>query len=218
VIGSQLWLPPGDVVELNPAFFSSSAAVSTDGHQQVGYGYTEQTRNTLLWSGSADTAVDLHPSFAGFDQSNASGAGGGRQVGRMFMGQGVSYVEHAVLWSGSAESAIDLHPAGFKTSVATATNGEQQVGSGYLPVIRRTLCFGKAQPIPQSISDLTTLTRLVGAVSKLVTLLWALWASPMPCSGMERPSRWWICILIGPRRRRSTPQMERARSDLRPLS
>jgi len=132
VIGSQLWLPPsGDVVELNPAFFSSSAAVSTDGHQQVGYGYTgTNAQHASLWSGSADSAVDVHPSFAGFDQSNASGAGGGRQVGRMFMGQGVSYVEHAVLWSGSAEAAIDLHPAGFKTSVATATNGEQQVGSG----------------------------------------------------------------------------------------
>ena len=132
VIGSQLWLPPsGDVVELNPAFFSSSAAVSTDGHQQVGYGYTEtNAQHASLWSGWADSAVDLHPSFAGFDESNASGAGGGRQVGRIFMGEGVSYVEHAVLWSGSAEFAIDLHPAGFKTSVATATNGEQQVGSG----------------------------------------------------------------------------------------
>src|SRR5436189_2322925 len=72
VIGSQLWLPPsGAVVELNPAFFSSSAAVSTDGHQQVGYGYTgPNAQHAALWSGSADSAVDLHPSFAGFDQSN----------------------------------------------------------------------------------------------------------------------------------------------------
>ena len=132
VVGSQLWLPPaGDMVELNPSFFTSSGAVSTDGYQQVGYGYiVGGAQHAALWSGSSDSAMDLQPSFAGFDQSNASGVRGGQQVGRIFMGQGVSYVEHAVLWSGSANSAIDLHPAGFDTSVAIATDGLQQVGSG----------------------------------------------------------------------------------------
>jgi hypothetical protein len=37
---------------------------------------------------------------------------------------------HALLWSGSAGGVIDLNPAGFITSDAFGTNGNQQVGSG----------------------------------------------------------------------------------------
>jgi len=66
-----------------------------------------------LWSGSADSCVDLHP--VGFDESAALAVAGGWQVGQ---GRGLATGDqtHALLWSGSAESCIDLHsylPTGY---------------------------------------------------------------------------------------------------------
>jgi hypothetical protein len=60
----------------------------------------------LLWSGSADSAVDLNP--AGFAYSYANEVRDGKQVG---YGSGTSTGgnSHALLWSGSAASAVDLH-------------------------------------------------------------------------------------------------------------
>ena len=40
---------------------------------------------------------------------------------------------HALLWNGSADSYVDLNPSGFTESIASATNGVQQVGTGWRP-------------------------------------------------------------------------------------
>jgi hypothetical protein len=85
------------------------------------------TSHALLWHGSADSVVELHP--AGFDVSFAFDVSGNEQVG-----DGVislqTFVTHALLWHGTAESVVDLHPAGFTSSNARGVSEGTQVGYG----------------------------------------------------------------------------------------
>jgi len=82
----------------------------------------------MLWSGTADSAVDLLPpgGFAGA----VTGMSGDQQVFIGFEGG----VTRATLWRGTADSAVDLHPlTGFLRTTAEDTNGRQQVGYGQGP-------------------------------------------------------------------------------------
>jgi len=148
-VRAMLWTGSADsAVDLNPYGFTWSGAEDTDGVQQVGWGnvyynvggrkpYTVNYDHAMLWTGSADSAVDLNP--AGFAESWAYGVGGGQQVGEGLIyyytqKKGGSYVSqyHAVLWTGSAASAVDLHPAGFTSSLAWGVGSGQQVGYGFI--------------------------------------------------------------------------------------
>jgi hypothetical protein len=62
-------------------------------------------------------------------EAQAVGVGGNEQVGAA-----MSEIEgqHAMLWFGSSDSVVDLHPTGFAGSIAYATDGTQQVGSGWI--------------------------------------------------------------------------------------
>jgi hypothetical protein len=83
--------------------------------------------HALLWSGSADSVVDLHPS--GFFNTFAYGVSGGRQVGEG-TGPVTDYWDHALVWSGSADSVIDLHqflPVGFRDSYAQAIDDQGNI-------------------------------------------------------------------------------------------
>ena len=84
----------------------------------------------MLWTGTAASAVDLHPTgLAGFDRSVANGTDGLHQVG--YANLAVGGASHALLWSGTSASAVDLHPTnllGFDSSIANAVSGLQQVG------------------------------------------------------------------------------------------
>jgi hypothetical protein len=114
------------VVDLHPSGFRSSLAYATDGAQQVGIGdLIAGNRHALLWSGSANSVVDLHP---GSEEcfSEAHGVSDGQQVGYVRCGA----AGRAALWTGSAESVIDLHPRGFDTSQASAVAAGRQVGYG----------------------------------------------------------------------------------------
>jgi hypothetical protein len=120
-------------VDLNPGGFAGSLGIATDGGQQVGYGARtggvglapSNGNHALLWSGTAESLVDLHP-VSGYDITSANGVGGGQQVG-----WGGAYgSEHALLWTGSAQSVVDLHPSGFSRTVARAVAAGQQVGWG----------------------------------------------------------------------------------------
>jgi hypothetical protein len=110
--------------------FGAGRALATDGLQQVGIGFQVIGVNAfsgpfaVVWSGAADSAVNLNPPDASTSQAN--GVYGGQQVG-------YGYVpSRALLWNGSADTKVELHPAGFESSVANATNGVQQVGSGFV--------------------------------------------------------------------------------------
>jgi hypothetical protein len=110
--------------------FGAGRALGTDGVQQVGIGFQVIGVNAfngpfaIVWSGTADSAVNLNPPDSSTSQANA--VYGGQQVG-------YGYVpSRALLWSGSADSRVELHPDGYASSVANATNGVQQAGSGFV--------------------------------------------------------------------------------------
>jgi hypothetical protein len=131
-----LWTPPvGAVVDLTPAG-GGETAHSTDGVHQVGDGALPMIGgdHALLWSGTAASVVDLHPTnLSGFVTSQAYGVSGVQQVGVGQIQQGTQVIEHALRWNGTAASAVDLHPTnltGFDSSVAYATDGIHQVGTG----------------------------------------------------------------------------------------
>jgi hypothetical protein len=139
-IHAMLWDGTANsAVDLNPTDLSgiiTSYAYATDGSQQVGCGFSVslgwyEPGTALLWSGTADSAVDLNPSnLDGIGACIAYGAGGSQQVG---FGQiGNTDYDHALLWTGTAASAVDLNPTdlGITNSEALGTNGIQQVGSG----------------------------------------------------------------------------------------
>jgi len=126
------------VVDLHPRGFDWSKAIGVSGGQQVEVGSLPPTgpyrnEHALLWRGSAASVVDLHP--GGFLFSAAWGVSGGQQAGYGEMGPAGGRTEgnHALLWRGSASSVVELSPSGFSSSgmtasVASATNGEEQVG------------------------------------------------------------------------------------------
>lgn len=110
--------------------FGAGRALGTDGVQQVGFGQQVLGINAfsgplaVVWSGTADSAVNLNPPDSGSSQANA--VSGGQQVG-------YGYFPHrALLWRGSAESVVELQPDGYAASEANATNGIQQAGFGFV--------------------------------------------------------------------------------------
>jgi hypothetical protein len=91
----------------------------------------------LVWSGSAQSAVDLNPTDLGnVVQSNCLGTDGTQEVGFGNIATGTNprtetVSTHAMLWNGTAGSAVDLNPtnlSGMTISYAYGTDGTQQVG------------------------------------------------------------------------------------------
>src|SRR5262249_27124221 len=113
-------------------FTSDSKALGIGGGQQAGWArYQTGFIHAMLWTGTADSAVDLHPTnllYSGQPMfySDAFYTDGSHQVGdgavsRSFnsFSQSYDYTTHALLWSGNAATAIDLHPTallGFGSS------------------------------------------------------------------------------------------------------
>lgn len=111
-----------------------SGANGVCGSQQVGYKEVGLDNfmpidEALLWHGTEESVVNLHPS--GFRSSIASDTNGIQQVGKGYIVVSGDYFSRALLWSGSASSVVDLNPTGFSTSLATGISGQFQVGSGY---------------------------------------------------------------------------------------
>ncbi len=90
--------------------FGAGQALGTDGVQQVGYAQQVLGANAfsgpyaMVWSGTANSAVNLNP--IGSIESQAKAVFGGQQVG-------YGFAHHALLWTGSAASFVDLHPVGY---------------------------------------------------------------------------------------------------------
>ena len=88
------------------------------GWADAGYG-----SHASLWTGTAASWVDLHPT--GTTSSMARGVRDGQQVGRA----SVDAAARASLWTGSAASWVDLTPAGADgPSYTWGVYGGQQVG------------------------------------------------------------------------------------------
>ena len=98
----------------------------------MGRGRQRGTRiYALLWSGTAASAVDIHP--AGYISSEVEGLDSSQQVGVALPNDSSAGQLHAILWNGSAQSAIDLNPAGFTISAANGVANDTQVGYGSGP-------------------------------------------------------------------------------------
>jgi uncharacterized membrane protein len=125
-IGGLLWTAPsGALLDFTPAFpLGNSTIEGTDGVSQVGVlDFPGSPSHAVLWSGSPDSVVDLHPAGHSGTASVAFGVSGTQQVGEINA--------RAFLWNGSAETAVSLHPlhlGGFDRSAALATDGVSQVG------------------------------------------------------------------------------------------
>jgi hypothetical protein len=131
----------GSVVDLHPSTtYPYSRALGVHNGEEVGYvssfaypdgdsvGY-HTTSRAVRWSGSAASAVDLHP--LGYDASEATCTSGTQQGGWAYLALGASH-QHAMLWSGDAASAVDLHPAAYTDSKITSMTANQQVGEGWI--------------------------------------------------------------------------------------
>jgi len=106
-------------IDLHPASgFNATAAMGTDGSQQVGYGIDSSAMwHALLWFGNAASYVDLTPD--GALGARAYACRNGFQVGYVNTADGG---QHAALWNGSQETMVDLDAnsgSGFTNSVAT---------------------------------------------------------------------------------------------------
>ena len=125
-----LWNGTGTPIDLNPAGAFESISYFTDGRHQVGFADFRSGTHAVVWSGTADSFVDLAPTNLGFSESVAYGVAGTQQVGNAEPGSGLP---HAVLWNSSGSSVVDLNPTslGFNTTFAMATNGIHQVGYGF---------------------------------------------------------------------------------------
>jgi Divergent InlB B-repeat domain len=138
---AMLWYgSAASAVDLHAGTYPYSRAMGCHDGEQVGYvsslaypdgdasGY-HTTSHAMRWSGSAASAVDLHP--LGYDASEALCTSGTQQGGWGYLALGTTHL-HALLWSGDAGSVVDLHPAAYSDSKITALTATQQVGEGWI--------------------------------------------------------------------------------------
>ncbi len=110
---------------------ANSYGAGAGGGQQVGHTnlFLVGPSHALLWEGSAQSLVDLHP--AGWDASYAMATDGKRQVGWRERHTG-NIGQFATMWSGSSKSWVDLHDPTYQETNALGISGDMQVGFGFL--------------------------------------------------------------------------------------
>lgn len=115
--------------DLNPPNYLFSFAFAGDSVHQVGYGEDMQFNlNALVWSGSAASAVSIHPSSGAFFDSRAISLNGNRAGG---YGTSTNGYSHAIIWTAlNPGSGVDVNPAEFFDSQITAINPYAAVGYG----------------------------------------------------------------------------------------
>ncbi len=138
---AMLWTgSAASAIDLHPTFNPYSKALGVRNGQQVGFtaishypmgdaiGYQPGTR-AVLWTGTAASAVDLHP--IGYDASQALATNGTQQGGHAYIALPTPR-QHAMMWSGSPDTSIDMHPAAYSDSRITALTATKQVGDGWM--------------------------------------------------------------------------------------
>ncbi len=116
---------------LNPSPGVAARATSIWNGQQGGTVTVGQNSHAAIWSGTAQTWVDLHPThFPEILYSNIVAVDGQTQVGNYYIPAGGMFSGGvACMWSGTAESWVNLHPDGYGVSEAHGVFGDQQVGT-----------------------------------------------------------------------------------------
>src|SRR5207302_5999566 len=116
------------VTDLTPAGYTGLFGYGIGGGLQVGSGTptSSSISHALLWSGTAGSVVDLHPSsYTG--GSEAFGVSGGTEVDDGFISVGGA--GHALKWTGAAASFVVLNGT-FSMSAACGISGSAIVGFG----------------------------------------------------------------------------------------
>ena len=136
--GNPYAVGPGHFVSLHSSVMHHTAAEATNGDVHVGGGGSNlQEDHALVWTGTSDAAVDLHP--AGYYASQAMDVDvhGNRLAGWAAVDAGAGAVyRHAVLWhhqpaGGYTASAYsDIHPTGLDWSEARGVAPGAVVGVG----------------------------------------------------------------------------------------
>ena len=143
-------------VDLHPSGYYHSWGKDISDGRQVGYGRPtsdsyvgsgSQYYHALLWQGTAESVVNLHPT--GYGRSSAVAISGSQQVGS---GEPLGGGVHALLWEGAAESFVDLHTPLTGYSVAYDVSDGRQVGLGYGSGLRRALLW---EGTADSVVDIT---------------------------------------------------------------
>ncbi len=118
-----MWTGPTDtVIDLhNDALAVRSYAYATDGEYQGGRAaFRDVGTVAALWHGSADTMINMQPSWGGSSYSVILGMAPGVQVGQLGTGP--------YLWHGTPESATRMTPAGYSGGEMHATDGVHHAG------------------------------------------------------------------------------------------
>ncbi|HXE52178.1 MAG TPA: PEP-CTERM sorting domain-containing protein [Tepidisphaeraceae bacterium] len=128
---ASIWGANGWLTVLQPSnlgYYSGSMVTVALPGMQGGYAVNSDTNqnHAVIWTGAADTAVDLNPNVLyGYYTSQINAASGNQQVGS---GASVEHGNHGLIWSGTPDSAIDVNPAGALGSVLLGTDRVNQVG------------------------------------------------------------------------------------------
>jgi hypothetical protein len=141
---SQILAPAADAqwtcISLHPSGTVFSSGYGVGDGQQVGYvqvGPTVGHQRAAVWSGTAGSWINLHPTTMGY--SVAFAASGGQQAGGYYP----AGFSRAALWSGSAATYVDLHPsAALSQSGVTGVRAGQQVGWTIQSVTHAALWHG----------------------------------------------------------------------------
>ncbi len=123
VTRATLWTS-GGVVDLDPVGSTSSEASSVFAGKQAGMANIAAAVHAGMWSGSANSWVDLHPVGQFVSISRALAIHTGQQVGWAMKGTG----PRASLWTGSAGSWVDLTPPNASHAMARGVYQGLQVG------------------------------------------------------------------------------------------
>lgn len=120
-----LWTSPSNTyINLDPS--GKSVAYDIYGSSQVGDGEIADQWHALLWHGTAESVVDLHPQ--GYSKSIANAVTETSQAGAGRTSLNAPY--HALLWHGTAESVVDLHNPAYSATYVWDAVGDGQVGWG----------------------------------------------------------------------------------------
>lgn len=130
-LGTTLALPSSamaqwTITNLHPAGAESSAASSVFDGQQVGSAMYNGVTRATRWSGTAASAVDLHPSGSSYSSATSVGVGAGRQAGWGYLADIVG--QRALHWNGSTGTVIDITPDEATSASVAGSDSQSLVG------------------------------------------------------------------------------------------
>jgi hypothetical protein len=110
-------------VDLTPANATSANANGVSGGYQVGAARIDGTNRAAVWSGTAESFIDLHPE--GASASKIVATNGNWHVGSITRNADGLDFEHAVAWHSTTHEMFDLHtllPQQFQMFPSWATS------------------------------------------------------------------------------------------------